>query len=212
MQSSRGRGWPGDALPVVAASEYGLQVVPGRAVLVPYDPAWVTAFEVEGEVLRAALQPWLRGGVEHIGSTSIPGLAAKPIIDMLAGVADFRKASAAEGALHDLGYTRAEHRPHEALYFFRPHVPVERWWQRTHHLHLTETTSTLWRERLAFRDALRNNRDLLQQYQNLKVDLAADHVDGEHYTAGKHDFVRRVLASVGVPLVDWRAAPASREV
>jgi len=80
------------------------------------------------------------------------------------------------------------------------------------------TTSTsprppaLWRERLAFRDALRNNRDLLQQYQNLKEDLAADHVDGEHYTAGKHDFVRRVLASVDVPLVDWRAAPASREV
>jgi len=99
-----------------------------------------------------------------------------------------------------------------ALHFFRPHVPVEQWWQRTHHLHLTETTSTLWRERLAFRDALRNNRDLLQQYQNLKEDLAADHVDGEHYTAGKHDFVRRVLASVGVPLVDWRAAPASREV
>jgi len=106
---------------VVAAPEYGLQVVQGRVVLVPYDPAWVTAFEVEREVLQAALQPWLRGGVEHIGSTSIPGLAAKPIIDMLAGVADFRKASAAEGALRDLGYTRAEHRPHEALHFFRPH-------------------------------------------------------------------------------------------
>ena len=127
---------------MVAAPEYGLQVVQGRVVLVPYDPAWVTAFEVEREVLQAALQPWLRGGVEHIGSTSIPGLAAKPIIDMLAGVADFRKASAAEGALHDLGYTWAEHRPHEALYFFKPHVPVEQWWQRTRHLHLTETTST----------------------------------------------------------------------
>jgi GrpB-like predicted nucleotidyltransferase (UPF0157 family) len=122
---------------------------------------------------RAALAQWLIGPVEHIGSTSVPGLAAKPIIDMMAPVRSLSEAAAAIEVVTALGYRNGNHRPEEAHYFFKPET--DSWWIRTHQLHLTEPTSVLWRRRIAFRDLLRHRADYRSRYEQLKRDLAHAH-------------------------------------
>ena len=166
--------------------------------MVPYDPDWSAAFERERALLADRLRPWLAAGIHHIGSTAVPGLAAKPVIDMVAGVGDLDDARAAIPVLAALGYEHANHRPHEALWFSKP-VGSD-WPERTHHLHLTERGSDLWRERLAFRDALRTDPALLREYAELKQRLAVQEQDMARYTAGKRAFVVRVLAGAGVDL------------
>ncbi len=142
--------------------------------------------------------PWLEGGIHHVGSTAIPGLAAKPIIDMIAGVRDFEEARAAYEPLAALSYRHAPHRPGIAHHFAKPSLALAEF---THSLHLTEPGSDLWRERLAFRDALRGDPALVREYETLKLRLARDHADDlGAYTAGKREFVARVLASRGIAL------------
>ena len=155
-------------------------------------------FEQEAVRLQTALAPWLLGGVEHIGSTAVPGLAAKPILDMLAPVADLNDARAAVPVLADLGYMHGDHRPREALWFYGQEG--EGFETRTHQLHLTRPDSALWRERVAFRDALRADASLLDEYQALKKTLAANGGDLTAYTAGKRAFVAGVLRSTGLSL------------
>jgi GrpB-like predicted nucleotidyltransferase (UPF0157 family) len=150
---------------------------------VAYDPDWPRRFDRERTLLERVLAPWLFGGVHHIGSTAVPGLVAKPIIDMMAGVRDFVAARAAISVLSGQGYAHAPHRP-EAYRFSKP--PSPNWYECTHHLHLTEPGSDLWRERLAFRDALRADPALRDEYQALKERLARVHgADLPAYTADK---------------------------
>jgi GrpB-like predicted nucleotidyltransferase (UPF0157 family) len=139
--------------------------------------------------LERVLEPWLEGGIHHIGATSVPGLAAKPFIDMMAGVRDFEGARAAYEPLLGEGYAHTPHRPGIAHRFSKGEYG----------LHLTEPGSDLWNERLAFRDALRADPELVAEYAALKLRLAEEHRDDiEAYTAGKRDFVGRVLASAGL--------------
>jgi GrpB-like predicted nucleotidyltransferase (UPF0157 family) len=166
--------------------------------VVPYDLQWPHRFEAERVVLERVLAPWLEGGVHHIGATSIPGLAAKPIIDMMAGVRDFDEARAAFDPLLEQSYVNTPHRPGIAHHFSKPSPRPS---QMTHGLHLTEPGSDLWRERLAFRDALRAEPALAGEYEALKLRLAQEHrEDLAAYTAGKRAFVARVLASAGIQL------------
>ena len=79
--------------------------------LSPYDPDWARSFEAERALLERVLAPWLEGGVEHVGSTAVPGIAAKPIVDMVAGVRDLDEARAAYEPLHEVGYLDEPHRP-----------------------------------------------------------------------------------------------------
>ncbi len=151
-----------------------------------YDPVWAERFEAERGVLENVLAPCLSAGIHHIGSTSVPGLAAKPIIDMMAGVESLDDAWAAAPALVELGYVYHVHRP-EAHAFHR---------DGEFHLHLTEPGSDLWRERLAFRDALRSDADLRREY----ADWKAAHLGEDGYTASKRPLVFRVLAEQGIDL------------
>jgi GrpB-like predicted nucleotidyltransferase (UPF0157 family) len=106
-----------------------------------------------------------------VGSTAVPGLAAKPVIDMIAGVRDLEAARAAFERLRSLGYQYRAHRP-EAHCLHKP--DGAQWWQATHHLHLTEPGSDIWRERLAFRDALRADSALAAEYvPRMEVDPCA---------------------------------------
>jgi GrpB-like predicted nucleotidyltransferase (UPF0157 family) len=163
--------------------------------VVEYDPEWPRRFQTERQLLERLLAPWLHGGIQHVGSTSVPGLAAKPIIDMIAGVRDLEEARAAFHTLLSHSYRYAPHRP-EAHRFAKPSLT-----ETTHGLHLTEPGSALWRERLAFRDALRNDGALAAEYESLKQHLAAEHPrELEAYTGGKRAFVARVLAGAGVQL------------
>jgi GrpB-like predicted nucleotidyltransferase (UPF0157 family) len=157
--------------------------------VVPYDPEWPRQFETERARLEGALQPWLEGGIHHIGATSVPGLAAKPLIDMMAGVRDFEEARTAYEPLAAEGYVHTPHRPGIAHHFSKA----------DYGLHLTEQGSDLWNERLAFRDALRADPQLVAEYAALKLRLAEEHpADPEAYTTGKRGFVGRVLASSGL--------------
>jgi GrpB-like predicted nucleotidyltransferase (UPF0157 family) len=141
-------------------------------------------------LLRDVLAPWLVDDVHHVGSTSIPGMAAKPVIDMIAGVGDLRTAGAAFEPLGKLGYGYLEHR-RDAHAFHKPPTATTQW-EHTHHLHLTVPGSDLWRERLAFRDALRADPALAREYSELKLTYY-----GPSPSPGltKRPFVERVLAS-----------------
>jgi GrpB-like predicted nucleotidyltransferase (UPF0157 family) len=139
----------------------------------------------------------------------VPGLPAKPIIDMIAGVTDLSQAEAAIEVLSGHSYVHAPHRP-RVLWFHKPASPDLA--ARTHHLHLTEPGSDLWRERLAFRDALRADDALRDEYAELKQRLATAHgEDIGAYTSAKRDSatlaepdhrqsVARVLAGEGIEL------------
>ena len=176
--------------------------------VVPYDPEWPVEFARERDRLRLLLTTWLVQDVHHVGSTSVPGLASKPIIDMIAGVADLAAASAAIAPLAALGYVTEPHRP-EALYFFRP-APSAAQEKHTHHLHLTTPGSALWNERLAFRDALLADPELAREYQRLKQDLARAHPnDLAAYTSGKRALIARVLGAAGISLRALTQPPPS---
>jgi GrpB-like predicted nucleotidyltransferase (UPF0157 family) len=157
----------------------------------PYDPSWPIEFERE----RARLAPWLAPWatvIEHIGSTAVPGLAAKPVIDIMAGVRTLEESRPAIDALAALEYLHFPYKPDVMHWFCKPSPQ-----HRTHHLHLVPIGSALWKERLAFRDALRHDPALAREYAALKVRLAGElEHDREAYTEAKGPFVRAVLERV----------------
>lgn len=162
----------------------------------PYGDARPLQFQIERRVLAAQLAPWLSAPVEHIGSTAVPGLSGKPIIDMIAGVHDLTTARAAIPVLEATGWKQADHRPDEAFWFHRPGSAD--WTERSHHLHLTEVTSRLWARRLCFRDALRADQDLLREYEQLEHEAAAATSDMTEYTQRKKTLIVSVLRQAGL--------------
>lgn len=165
------------------------------------DPSWPGVFAVERDALVATLKPWLVKDVHHIGSTAVPDMPAKPIIDMIAGIGRLADADDAEPALLRLGYVRRPHRVDAARFIKavagQPDV-------HTHHLHLTVPGSDLWQERLAFRDALRRDPALVERYARLKAQLLERSGGGPYSAVDKRDFVREVLAGAGIVLRDDR--------
>ena len=124
----------------------------GAVELRPYDPAWAQWFELERTALLAEVLELLE--VEHIGSTSIPGIEAKPIIDMQASLRSLSDWQRVVPRLVQRGYTLMAERVYESRVFL-PKGPEE---FRTHYLSLIEAGSEEWRVRLRFRDALRSGR------------------------------------------------------
>jgi GrpB-like predicted nucleotidyltransferase (UPF0157 family) len=166
-----------------------------------YDAEWPRRFEAERATLERVLSPWLHGGIEHIGSTAIPGISAKPIIDMIAAVRELDEARAAYEPLAAEGYISEPHRPEIAHHFAKPALELG---VRTFGLHLTQPSSSLWRERIAFRDALRADPALAADYEAMKLRLACEHsADLEAYTNGKREFVHRVLVGAETEF-EWR--------
>jgi GrpB-like predicted nucleotidyltransferase (UPF0157 family) len=157
--------------------------------IVPYDPNWPARFAEERTALAAAIGDWIVGGVHHVGSTAVPGLASKPTIDILVGVEDLQKSRLCFDRLAVLGYMYAPYRPSEMHWFCKPNPR-----RRTHHLHLVPTDSSRFRDELAFRDYLLGNHDVAQEYEALKLALATDFEhDREAYTAAKADFIRAAI-------------------
>jgi GrpB-like predicted nucleotidyltransferase (UPF0157 family) len=165
-------------------------------VVSPYSDQWPGLFQRERDRLLRVLGPWPPSDVEHVGSTAIPGMAAKPVIDMIAGVIDLGAAHGAADPLRAFDYHYRPHRP-EALLFDKPHIGS--WRGHTHHLHLTEVNSDLWRERLAFRDALRADPSLVEEYNAWKRQHTQNSDEGP-YSESKTPFVLRVLAAQGIGL------------
>ena len=158
--------------------------------LVPYSASWPEQFTTEARTLYTALKPWLAGEIQHIGSTAVPGLSAKPVIDIMVPVSSLAEALPAIEALHGLNYVHFPYKRDEMLWFCKPSPE-----HRTHHLHLVPAGSALWQLRLAFRDALRREPALASAYGHLKARLAAEHPhDREAYTEAKSPFIQAVLA------------------
>jgi GrpB-like predicted nucleotidyltransferase (UPF0157 family) len=158
--------------------------------LVGYDPSWPARFEKEEQALRRALAAWVVGSIEHIGSTAIPGLPAKPVIDIMAGVESLEASRPAILTLADSGYCYAPYRADAEHWFCKPSPAF-----RTHHLHLVPFESSQWREVIAFRDYLRSHPQIAAEYADVKRRLAHEFQhDREAYTAGKGPFIERITA------------------
>jgi GrpB-like predicted nucleotidyltransferase (UPF0157 family) len=161
----------------------------GRVLLAPHNEMWRTAFEQEALVLRQSLKNQVRG-LEHIGSTSILGLRAKPILDLLLGLSKLDDGPKLASDLAKLSYEFRTDAGLPAEHVFVKGTP------RTHLLHVVEFAGEPWQQKLAFRDALRETPELAQAYQELKVSLSLRFPDDRAaYTAGKADFVKDVVSS-----------------
>jgi len=155
--------------------------------LVPYDPTWPLEFEAEAaRIERVCADLELR--LEHIGSTAIPGLSAKPIIDILAGRPPRAQMAPYLAAMKQIGYEHKGAYGIPGRQYFRRGAP------RSHHVHMVSWTSTFWREQLAFRDFLRAHPERAREYDALKRELAPVSGDDHNaYTKGKGPFIRAVL-------------------
>jgi GrpB-like predicted nucleotidyltransferase (UPF0157 family)/predicted kinase len=161
-----------------------------EVALVPYDPNWPTMFEAERAQITAALGDRVVA-IHHIGSTAIPGLAAKPVIDIMLVVPQLEDAIDCIGPLGELGYAFIDFPQNTDRRFFRKGQP------RTHHVHIVAQGNAELKDHLAFRDALRADPQWRNHYAALKYDLADRHRnDRAQYSESKTEFVQQVLTSM----------------
>ena len=162
--------------------------------LVAYDPRWPATFRAEAELLVTTLcDPSFT--IEHIGSSAVPGLGGKPVVDLMLGGPSMAAIDARRPTLETLGY---EYRARESAA-----IPSRRFFvkcvndRRAFHLHAVQVGSAFWLEHLAFRDRLRSDPRTAAAYHGVKTDLAQRfRHDREAYTSGKAAFISKVLGSV----------------
>ena len=167
----------------------------GRATqpveVVDYDPRWPLAFAEERDRIAAAIGESTLA-IEHVGGTAVPGLPAKPVIDLMVGVEDIERAGPAVAGLINLGY--------EYVPELESQLPDRRYFRRgspeSHHVHMVAVASDYWKEHLLFRDYLRSHPQAAEEYGKLKRGLANRfRFDREAYHAGKVPFIDTVVAA-----------------
>jgi GrpB-like predicted nucleotidyltransferase (UPF0157 family) len=161
----------------------------GTVKLVKHSPKWQQSFQCEQEKLcRIFGEDALE--VQHVGSTAIPGILAKPIIDIALIVASFQKAKRYEKKLKEIGYEIKENDMREERLFFTK-GPENK---RTHYLHIGEVGSGYAEDMILFRDYLCSHKDAAKEYDELKENLAKKYRnDRETYTAKKADLIESIL-------------------
>ncbi|NNL65824.1 MAG: GrpB family protein [Myxococcales bacterium] len=163
-----------------------------RVVVAPWDPAWPARFEHERDRLLPLFEPG-RVRIEHVGSTAVPGLAAKPIVDVLLGVPTLAEIEARIPALEALGWQYVPE--HEEVFPDRRFLARPAARPRSHHLHAVEIGTAFFRDHLAFRDHLRAHPADAAAYAALKRRLAERFRDDRPgYTEAKTAFIEGVLA------------------
>jgi GrpB-like predicted nucleotidyltransferase (UPF0157 family) len=167
-------------------------------VIAAYDPAWPALFEEERRRLAPALAPVVRR-IEHIGSTSVPGLGAKPILDISASVADLDAVDGFVPALAGLGYEDARIDPA----FGRRLFTRGGYNEGTHHLHFTVHGSPTWAEPILLRDYLRARPEAAARYERVKRDSAARHGTDLN---GYHDEKSPCITSLMAEAAAWQQA------
>jgi GrpB-like predicted nucleotidyltransferase (UPF0157 family) len=162
-------------------------------LIVPYDPEWNELFKSEADLLRNAVSE-LAVAIEHIGSTAVPGLAAKPIVDIVLAVRTSIDAQKCVPLVKEIGYEYKGEAGIPGRHYFRKGGPDV----STHHLHVVEANRELWRSHLLFRDYLRTHPDAIGEYAALKHKLAIMFKDDRPaYTEAKSDFIRDILNKAG---------------
>lgn len=159
-------------------------------VIEAYCQEWPERFKQEAQIIRQAIEPYINT-IEHIGSTAVPGLAAKPIIDMLIGVKSLADTPHFIPPLEQLGYVYVPE--YEAGLPERRYLYKLKCDEDTFHLHMVEPESEFFRRHLAFRDYLRSHPETVAEYAELKLSLAqAFGSDREGYTDAKSDFIKTI--------------------
>jgi GrpB-like predicted nucleotidyltransferase (UPF0157 family) len=170
----------------------GTSLMVEPVIVVPYDPRWPSLFALERSRVEAALGPWVEA-VEHIGSTAVPGLDAKPVIDLMVGVRDIQGARRCIRPLEEIGYSYWAENPNPDRMLFVRFADAG-CTSRTHNLHGVEVGGDLWNDRIVFRDHLRSHPEAAGEYARFKQVLAERFRDDrEAYTRAKTDFISAML-------------------
>lgn len=161
----------------------------GTVRLLPHNPGWKNLFEKEKERLNRGLKD-LIVDIEHIGSTAIPGIAAKPIIDMAIGVRSIKEAKKLKKPLQKLGYTFRSNASSRLKLFFTKGPEA----RRTHYIHVLKSNGILWKNDIGFRNYLRKHKTKAKKYEWLKRKLADLYAgDRKTYTASKDKFIQDTI-------------------
>jgi GrpB-like predicted nucleotidyltransferase (UPF0157 family) len=154
-----------------------------------YSPTWREMFEREKQLLAAVIKE--SASIEHIGSTSVVGLAAKPVMDILIGLDDFSTADEIVPRVEALGYKYVPE--------YEDVMPDRRYFKKvaggisTHHIHMVKIGGEFWQRHLLFRDFLRTNPDIADEYAALKKNLSAvEWKDKNDYTEAKTAFIKNI--------------------
>lgn len=179
----------------LASPRPGRNTEPGggaaQLALSPYQAGWPARFRVEAEVLRVALAA-LTPTVEHVGSTAVPGLAARPVIDMLVGLPAPVLIDAFSARLSNFGYIVLPPSQDDGVRV----VVRQLRGVRTHHVQVVGTYGDDWHRILLFRDLLRHDEALARQYTLVKLDLMRQHHgDAMAYASGKASFIRAIVGA-----------------
>ena len=176
----------------IDGEEHNLGLGRDNVELSKYHPGWKKAFEEAKKAIQKELGNKVLG-VEHIGSTAVPGMIAKPILDFMVAVGSIDNYKEYIAPLSKLGYEfRRDNRirnPQEHILFSKGPVDL-----RTQYLKLTQKDSQFWKESILFRDYLIAYSDIAKEYQQLKEKLQASHRSNrEAYTEAKAEFIQRIL-------------------
>jgi GrpB-like predicted nucleotidyltransferase (UPF0157 family) len=167
-----------------------------RIIIVDYSPQWATLFEEERARLMEAISDYAIA-IEHVGSTAVTGLGAKPCIDIMVGVESLAEADAhciepvlKLGYIYQVDY---EDVMPFRRYFYKP-APPSYAYDHSHHLSLVETTHSFWEDHLLFRDYLQSHPIIAEAYEELKRELAPQFAHSDDYTEAKTEFIEATLA------------------
>ena len=164
-----------------------------KIIIADYNSRWPGMFEEEKERLLHCIGQWVLD-IEHIGSTAVVGLGAKPVIDIMIGVQTLKTADTyCLTPMVGLGY--------EYVKKYEKEMPYRRYFHKNdprnsfgHHIHLVEKGSEFWKRHLLFRDYLRANEEAAGEYERLKRFLAPQFTDGNEYAVAKTDFIKGIEA------------------
>ena len=161
-----------------------------KVTVAEYRPEWQKIFEDEKRILQTSLGD-VPAQIEHIGSTAVVGLAAKPIIDLMVGLEDFSIADNVVPKIEALGYEYVQ--KYEAVMPFRRFFKKERGGIRTHNIHMVGIGGEFWERHILFRDYLRQNPGVAGQYASLKKELAGrEWEDVNEYADAKTEFIKEI--------------------
>lgn len=163
--------------------------------IVPYSEEWPALYEKEKKVISKPLYNWVFE-IQHIGSTAVPGLASKPTIDLLVGVADFDVVDVfCIEPMEALGY--------EYIQEYEDEIPERRFFQKLgknkqhlFHVHMVQYNGTFWHRHLYFRNYLRKYPEVAKEYEELKKQLIAKSSNIQDYIKGKAPFIQKILSKM----------------
>jgi len=160
-----------------------------KVELMPYTTEWADEFKKEKAILEKLLHGYALA-IEHVGSTSIPGLSAKPILDIAVAVKDVNTLKNLIPLLSENGYDPLNSIEAKEELLARKGTPEN----RTHYIHIEIIGNTYWTNHILFRDYLLKHPEVIKEYEYLKQKLSTEHKDErEKYTAAKNEFIQHVL-------------------